>query len=66
MSDEPQTSLPTTKVARAARFAKTGLNVGANYVKHYAKRRDSADRKAADHLGRVIHRRASAVEEPTG
>lgn len=35
-------------------------------VKHYAKRRDSADRKAADHLGRVIHRRASAAEEPTG
>ncbi|MBC8081798.1 MAG: AarF/ABC1/UbiB kinase family protein, partial [Hymenobacter sp.] len=31
-------SLPTTKVARAARFARTGLNVGANYVKHYAKR----------------------------
>ncbi|WP_240737172.1 ABC1 kinase family protein [Hymenobacter metallicola] len=31
-------SLPTTKVARAARFAKTGLKVGANYVKHYAKR----------------------------
>lgn len=38
MSETPQTSLPTTKVARAARFAKTGLNVGANYVKHYAKR----------------------------
>ncbi|WP_035568050.1 ABC1 kinase family protein [Hymenobacter sp. IS2118] len=33
-----QTSLPTTKVARAARFAKTGISVGANYVKHYAKR----------------------------
>ncbi|MCB2407792.1 ABC1 kinase family protein [Hymenobacter lucidus] len=31
-------SLPTTKVARAARFAKTGLKVGANYVKHYARR----------------------------
>ncbi len=38
MSDEPQTSLPTTKVARAARFARTGLSVGANYVKHYAKK----------------------------
>ncbi|OUJ72638.1 ABC1 kinase family protein [Hymenobacter crusticola] len=31
-------SLPTTKVARAARFAKTGFKVGTNYVKHYAKR----------------------------
>jgi len=36
-------SLPTTKVARAARFAKTGLNVGANYVKHYAKRAVGAE-----------------------
>jgi hypothetical protein len=36
--DEPQTSLPTTKVARAARFAKTGFNVGTNYIKHYAKK----------------------------
>ncbi|NVO86724.1 AarF/ABC1/UbiB kinase family protein [Hymenobacter sp. P5252] len=46
MSDIPVktlTSLPTTKVARAARFAKTGLNVGANYVKHYAKRAVGAD-----------------------
>ena len=24
-------------------------------VKHYAKARQSADRKAADHLGRVVH-----------
>ncbi|WP_089331755.1 ABC1 kinase family protein [Hymenobacter mucosus] len=35
---QPLDSLPTTKVARAARFAKTGFSVGANYVKHYAKR----------------------------
>ena len=48
MSDEPQTSLPTTKVARAARFAKTGLNVGANYVKHYAKRAVGADSTTED------------------
>ena len=26
-------------------------------VKHYAKSRRSADRKAAEHLGRVVHRR---------
>ncbi|SDX42121.1 ABC1 kinase family protein [Hymenobacter psychrophilus] len=42
------TSLPTTKVARAARFAKTGLHVGANYVKHYAKRAVGADSPMAD------------------
>lgn len=48
--DTPKTltSLPTTKVARAARFAKTGLNVGANYVKHYAKRAVGADSPMAD------------------
>ncbi|WP_139923045.1 AarF/ABC1/UbiB kinase family protein [Hymenobacter sp. DG01] len=44
----PLNSLPTTKVARAARFAKTGLNVGANYVKHYAKRAVGADSSTAD------------------
>ena len=48
MSHEPQTSLPTTKVARAARFAKTGLSVGANYVKHYAKRAVGAESATAD------------------
>ncbi len=31
-------------------------------VKHYARSRPSADRKAADHLGQVVHRR----EEPRG
>jgi predicted unusual protein kinase regulating ubiquinone biosynthesis (AarF/ABC1/UbiB family) len=46
--DEPQTSLPTTKVARAARFAKTGFNVGANYVKHYAKRAVGAESTTED------------------
>ncbi|GGG41504.1 ABC1 kinase family protein [Hymenobacter glacieicola] len=47
MPDSPKTipldSLPTTKVARAARFAKTGFHVGANYVKHYAKRAVGAE-----------------------
>ena len=46
--DEPQTSLPTTKVARAARFAKTGFNVGANYVKHNAKRAVGAESTTED------------------
>ncbi|WP_201981007.1 ABC1 kinase family protein [Hymenobacter rubidus] len=48
MSDESQNSLPTTKVARAARFAKTGLNVGANYIKHYAKKAVGAESTTAD------------------
>ncbi|MBC6607695.1 phosphotransferase [Hymenobacter sp. BT188] len=41
-------SLPTTKVARAARFAKSGLKVGANYVKHYARRSVGATSSEAD------------------
>jgi predicted unusual protein kinase regulating ubiquinone biosynthesis (AarF/ABC1/UbiB family) len=48
MSDEPQTSLPTTKVARAARFAKTGFNVGTNYIKHYAKKAVGAESTTED------------------
>lgn len=39
----PQDALPTGKVARAARFARSGLKVGANYVKHYAKRAAGAE-----------------------
>ncbi|GAA3930021.1 AarF/ABC1/UbiB kinase family protein [Hymenobacter algoricola] len=41
-------SIPTTKVARAARFAKTGLKVGANYVKHYARRSVGAESSTDD------------------
>ncbi|MCC3159318.1 AarF/ABC1/UbiB kinase family protein [Hymenobacter sp. 15J16-1T3B] len=41
-------SLPTSKVARATRFAKTGLKVGANYVKHYAKRAAGAEVRPED------------------
>ena len=33
-----QDSIPTGKVERASRFASTGVKVGANYVKHYAKK----------------------------
>ncbi len=40
--------IPTTKVARAARFAKTGFNVGANYVKHYAKKAVGAESTTDD------------------
>ena len=48
LSDQPLDSLPTTKVARAARFAKTGLSVGANYVKHYARRAVGAESTTED------------------
>jgi len=33
-----QNSIPTSKVARASSFVKTGLKVGGNYVKYYAKK----------------------------
>ena len=36
-------SIPTSKVARAGKFATTGLKVGANYVKHYGKKAFSKD-----------------------
>lgn len=31
-------SIPTSKISRAARFAKTGLKVGGNYLKHHIKK----------------------------
>ncbi|MCS6968625.1 MAG: lipopolysaccharide core heptose(II) kinase RfaY [Cytophagales bacterium] len=34
----PQESIPVTKVERAARFVKTGVKIGGNYIKHYAKK----------------------------
>ncbi|SDL83918.1 ABC1 family protein [Catalinimonas alkaloidigena] len=33
-----QNSIPVGKVNRASRFVRTGIQVGGNYVKHYAKR----------------------------
>ena len=33
-----QTSVPTTKVARASQFVKAGVKVGGNYIKHYSKK----------------------------
>ena len=33
-----QTSIPSSKVQRVAKFAKTGVKVGRNYLKHYAKK----------------------------
>ncbi|MBD2700322.1 AarF/ABC1/UbiB kinase family protein [Spirosoma sp. BT702] len=33
-----QTSVPTSKVARASQFVKAGVKVGGNYIKHYSKK----------------------------
>jgi predicted unusual protein kinase regulating ubiquinone biosynthesis (AarF/ABC1/UbiB family) len=33
-----QNSIPTSKVQRSAKFVKTGLKVGGNYLKHYSKK----------------------------
>jgi len=33
-----QTSIPTSKVARASKFITTGAKVGGNYIKHYTKK----------------------------
>lgn len=41
MSDnapKEQNSIPTSKVQRSAKFVKTGLKVGGNYIKHYSKK----------------------------
>jgi len=33
-----QESIPVTKVARSAKFVKTGIQIGGNYIKHYSKK----------------------------
>ena len=33
-----QESIPTSKVARSAKFVKTGVQIGGNYIKHYSKK----------------------------
>ena len=33
-----QDRIPTSKIQRASRFVKTGMKVGGNYLKHYAKK----------------------------
>jgi hypothetical protein len=33
-----QDSIPTSKTERSAKFVKTGLKVGGNYIKHYSKK----------------------------
>lgn len=36
--NKEQNSIPTSKVERSARFVKTGIKVGGNYIKHYSKK----------------------------
>jgi len=43
-----QNSIPATKVARAARFLKTGVKVGSNYIKHYALKTVNQERTTED------------------
>jgi predicted unusual protein kinase regulating ubiquinone biosynthesis (AarF/ABC1/UbiB family) len=38
-----QNSIPTSKVARSARFVKTGMQIGVNYLKNYSKKVFSPD-----------------------
>jgi len=38
MSMKEQDRIPTSKVQRAAKFVSTGVKVGGNYMKHYAKK----------------------------
>ncbi|MXV52953.1 phosphotransferase [Pedobacter sp. HMF7647] len=33
-----QQNIPTSKASRSARFVKTGINIGGNYIKYYSKR----------------------------
>lgn len=52
-----QTSIPTGKIQRAAKFVKTGAKVGGNYLKHYSKKlvdpnhtRDQLDQNNAEDI----------------
>lgn len=35
---DEQQSIPVTKVERSAKFVKTGIQIGGNYIKHYSKK----------------------------
>jgi predicted unusual protein kinase regulating ubiquinone biosynthesis (AarF/ABC1/UbiB family) len=40
---EEQNSIPTSKVERSAKFVKTGIQIGGNYLKHYSKKLFNSD-----------------------
>lgn len=43
MSKVEQSRIPTSKVARASEFVKTGIKIGGNYVKYYANKAINGD-----------------------
>ncbi|MEL6676541.1 MAG: AarF/ABC1/UbiB kinase family protein [Bacteroidota bacterium] len=47
---EEQRKIPTSKIRRASKFARTGLKVGTNYVKHYSRKlvQPDLDREVLD------------------
>lgn len=65
-----QNSIPAGKVQRATAFVKTGIKVGGNYVKHYAKRAvdpsvtkdDLHDDNAEDIYGMLSNLKGSALK----
>lgn len=67
---QTQTSIPTSKVERATKFVKTGVKVGANYVKHYAQKmvnpemsNDALDKaNAEDIYGALSELKGSALK----
>jgi predicted unusual protein kinase regulating ubiquinone biosynthesis (AarF/ABC1/UbiB family) len=42
-SKNSQSKIPTSKVQRATEFVKTGVKIGGNYIKHYAKKAVNPD-----------------------
>ncbi|MGD1839882.1 MAG: ABC1 kinase family protein [Thermonemataceae bacterium] len=48
LNKKSQSKIPTSKVERATRFLKTGVKVGTNYVKHYAKKTVDPNRTKED------------------
>jgi predicted unusual protein kinase regulating ubiquinone biosynthesis (AarF/ABC1/UbiB family) len=41
MEKKEQGSIPTSKVARASEFVKTGFKIGGNYLKYYARKQSN-------------------------
>lgn len=46
--EDQKSSIPVSKVSRAAKFARTGLKVGGNYLKHHLKKATTGDASRND------------------
>jgi predicted unusual protein kinase regulating ubiquinone biosynthesis (AarF/ABC1/UbiB family) len=65
-----QNNIPATKVERATKFVQTGIKVGGNYIKHYAKkafdssvtREDLHEENAADIYSALSELKGSALK----